>query len=110
MANIGIGEVEVRVTPDALRTQAEEVRRLGNDMKQRFSALAETMARTRYYWLGDAGEHHRRLYEKQKQNVDRMLRRLLEHPDDLLAIAQNYEEGERANVAAVQMLDVDIIQ
>ncbi len=105
-----IGSVELRVSPEVLRTQAEEVRRLGNDMRQRFASLADTMARTKYYWLGDAGELHRKLYEQQKENVDQMLRRLMEHPDDLHAIAQNYDEGEMSNVAFTQQLDSDIIQ
>lgn len=110
MAQSSIGMVEVRVSPEVLRTQADEVRRLGNDMRQRFSALADTMARTKYYWLGDAGELHRKLYEKQKENVDKMLQRLMEHPDDLIAISENYIKGERTNIATTQALDANIIQ
>lgn len=110
MAQSSIGMVEVRVSPEVLRTQADEVRRLGNDMRQRFSALEDTMARTKYYWLGDAGELHRKLYEQQKENVDKMLLRLMEHPDDLIAISETYMQGEKANVATAQMLDADIIQ
>ena len=110
MADSGIGSAQIRVSTEALITQAEEVRRLGSDMRQRYQALADTMERTRHYWLGDGGDTHRQLYEKQKENVDKMLRRLMEHPDDLIAIARNYSEGERVNVTTAQQLDVDIIQ
>jgi uncharacterized protein YukE len=106
----GIGNVQIRVSsPDILVTQAEEVRRLGNDMKQKFQTLENTMERTKYYWIGEAGELHRKLYNEQKSDVDQMLRRLLEHPDDLIQIAQNYKTGEQANVAKAQALPSDLL-
>ena len=43
MADSGIGSAQIRVSTEALITQAEEVRRLGSDMRQRFQALADTM-------------------------------------------------------------------
>lgn len=105
----GIGSVTVKVSPEVLVTQAEEVRRLGKDMKNRFENLQNTIERTRGYWIGDAGELHRKLYDEQKDDVDKMLRRLLEHPDDLLAIAGNYREAEKINVASTSVLDADVI-
>ena len=105
----GIGSVAVKVSPEVLITQAEEVRRLGNDMRRRFDVLENTMAHTRGYWIGEAGDLHRKLYDEQKDNVNQMLRRLLEHPDDLLAISENYKAAERANVESATMLDADVI-
>lgn len=105
----GIGSVTVRVTPEKLVSQAEEVRRLGNDMQRRFTVLENTMARTRGYWIGEAGDLHRKLYDEQKDNVNQMLRRLLEHPDDLLAISENYKAAEKTNVASATALEADVI-
>ena len=104
-----IGSVVVKVSPEVLVTQAEEVRRLGKDMKNRFQTLQNTIERTREYWIGDAGELHRKLCDEQKDAIDRMLRRLLEHPDDLLAISENYRATERTNVESAAVLDTDII-
>lgn len=105
----GIGSVTVKVTPEVLVTQAEEVRRLGKDMQNRFHNLQNTIERTRGYWIGDAGELHRKLYDEQKDNVNQMLRRLLEHPDDLLAISENYKAAERTNVESATVLSADVI-
>lgn len=105
----GIGNVEVRVKPEVLISQAEEVRRLANDMKTHFQTMENTMSRTVHYWIGEAGDLHRKVYDEQKEDVDLMLRRLLEHPDELLAISQNYTQAERVNVATSAMLDADII-
>ena len=45
-----------------------------------------------------------------KDDIDKMLRRLLEHPDDLLMISQNYSSAERSNVATSNSLPSDVIQ
>lgn len=109
MANSIVGTVEVKVRPDILISQAEEVRRLGNDMRIKFQNMDDTLRKTSGYWIGEAGEVHRKLYNDQKEDVDKMLRRLLEHPDDLLVISQNYSTAERSNVATSQSLPSDII-
>ena len=105
----GIGIATIKVSTEALEAQAEEVRRLGNDMTIRFNTLQETMDKTLGYWIGEAGDLHRKLYNEQKDNVAQMLVRLLEHPDDLLAISENYKAAEKVNVQAATLLDEDII-
>lgn len=103
------GSVAVKVSSEALVTQAEEVRRLGNDMKRRFEVLEDIMSKTKYYWLGEAGELHRKLYNEQKDDISQMLRRLMEHPDDLLMISGNYKAAESKNVQSASVLDADVI-
>lgn len=110
MANSITGTVEVKVRPDVLITQAEEVRRLANDMKTKFAEMDATLRKTSGYWIGEAGDIHRKLYNDQKDDIDKMLRRLLEHPDDLLMISQNYSLAERSNVATSNSLPSDVIQ
>lgn len=107
---IAIGNISVKVSPEALVTQAVEVRRLATDMKRRFEILEDTMDKTKGYWLGEAGELHRKLYNEQKEKVTTMLKRLLEHPDDLLAISENYKMAENINVQSASLLDADLIQ
>lgn len=105
----GLANIEVKVSPEVLVTQAEEVRRLAIDMRSRFEVLEDIMERTKGYWVGDAGELHRKLYKEQKDDVVQMLRRLLEHPDDLLMISENYRAAESKNVQTASVLDADII-
>lgn len=100
---------EVKVAPEVLTTQAAEVRRLANSMKQRFQSLEETVNRTGYYWIGEGGDSNRKLYQDRKDEVDNMLRRLLEHPSDLEAMAGNYRENEQAIMEMAQTLDENVI-
>ena len=109
MAGI-IGTVAVKVSTEVMVAQAEEVRTLGNSMKQKLSNILDIASRTKFYWTGEAGELHRKLFESQRSDIDIMIRRLLEHSNDLLAIAQNYEAGEATNVETALQLQADIIQ
>ncbi|MBQ9991570.1 MAG: hypothetical protein IJP31_11640 [Lachnospiraceae bacterium] len=104
-----IGSISVKVTPEALVAQAEEVRRLAEDMTIRFQNLKEIMDGTRGYWIGEAGDLHRKIYNEQMDEIDVRLRRIKEHPDDLLAISENYRAGERKNVETAVFLEADII-
>lgn len=106
----GIGTASVKVSTEQLAAQAAEVRRYGNDMKKNFKLLSDTLDKTKNYWLGEAGEAHRKMYEEQKDAIDEMLRRLLEHPGDLEAIAGNYQQAESINVTTAQGLPDSIIE
>ena len=105
-----IGSASVRVNAETLIAQAGEVKSLGNDMKTQFQSLANIVQRMRNYWIGDAGDATRKLYDKQKDQVDVMLRRVLEHPDDLLKISGNYKAAEANNISTAQSLNADIIE
>lgn len=75
------------------RTQAETVRQLAKDMNYQMDILENLISRTRYYWIGDAGNAHRKLYEKQKEGVVAMIKQAYKHPDALEAMAGNYVES-----------------
>lgn len=105
-----LGDVEVKVSTDVMVAQADEVSRLVADMKNQFNAISQFVTATKGYWIGEAGELHRSLYEKEKDDIALMLNRLSEHPGDLKAMAANYVSAENTNIETAQMLDVDIIQ
>ncbi len=106
----GIGSVQIRVTPQVMRNQAQEVKRLGIEMQNRFKELESIMSRTKNYWIGDAGDVHRKMYNERKSDIATMLKRLKEHPDDLIMIAANYDEAERENVSKSAPLPSDVIE
>lgn len=103
------GTVGLRVSPEALITQAGEVQKKVNDMRKRFQQLEEKISATSSYWKGDAANVHRKLYAEQQDEVDKILKRLAEHPDNLLKISGNYTAAETTNTETAATLDVDII-
>ena len=105
-----IGQAEVKVSSDVLVNQAAEVEKNAREMKSNFENLQKTIANTENYWLGEAGEAHRKLYKDQLDKIDNILRRLMEHPVDLRAIAGNYEAAENKNVETAKALPVNEIE
>ena len=55
------GSIDIKVKTEELVNQAEAVRKLAEDMKKRFQHMEELMSRTNSYWIGEAGEKHRKM-------------------------------------------------
>lgn len=104
------GDVVIKVEPEVLVEKSQEVSASIRKMASCFEDLERIINRTNYYWIGEAGDMHRRLYQEQKENVDEMMRRLKEHPQDLLTIAQNYVQTERAVEAVANQLSGNAIE
>lgn len=107
---MAVNVVDFKVSTDVMYAQAEQVSTLGNDMKQHLASMEEIIARTSYYWIGEAGELHRKLYNDQKEDISIMMRRFMEHATDLRTIAGGYETGEKENTSRAQALASDIIE
>lgn len=104
------GDVVIKVEPEVLVEKSQEVSASIRKMASCFEDLERIINRTNYYWIGEAGDMHRRLYQEQKENVDEMMRRLKEHPQDLLTIAQNYVQTEQAVEAVANQLSGNAIE
>lgn len=105
-----IGEIRVKVSTEVLRDKAQNVTRSVGNMESCFRELESIMNRTAYYWIGDAADQHRRIYREQRESVDEMIKRLKEHPRDLLAISQNYDIAEKQAAEAGSRLPGNIIE
>ncbi|MCQ2498904.1 MAG: WXG100 family type VII secretion target [Lachnospiraceae bacterium] len=105
-----IGNVQIKVTPQALEEKAAAVTSNINAMQTCFDELEQIINRTGYYWIGNAGDMHRQMYMKQKDAVVEMMRRLSEHPRDLLTIAGQYEVVEQEVRAIGESLSGDVIE
>lgn len=103
------GTVEIRVSTSELRRQAAEVSRRVQSLATRFSELERTVSGTKSYWIGEAGDLHRQLYAERKDDIETMLRRLREHPVDLLKISGNYEQTEETVATSFGTLRGDVI-
>lgn len=98
------GEIHIKVNSAVLNNKAQSVSKSIANMSNCFEQLETIINRTSYYWIGEAGDMHRKLYQAQKPQIEEMIKRLTEHPNDLVAIAQTYETVE----SAVQSLAVEL--
>lgn len=91
MANM----MTLKVTPEILVSKADEVIKDVTAIKQAMVTIQQKVEGTNAYWIGEAGDLHRKLYNDQKESINDMMRRLDEHPRDLKVIANNYITTER---------------
>lgn len=89
-----IGDVRIKVNSAVLNNKAQTVSKSITNMANSFEQLERVVSRTSYYWIGEAGDMHRKMYMNQKGQIDEMIKRLKEHPADLAAIAQTYDTTE----------------
>jgi hypothetical protein len=90
-----IGQVNIMVNTQLLINKSNEVTNSILQVEKSFESLDTAINRTAYYWIGVAGDNHRKIYNDQKYIIEEMLNRLKEHPKDLLAIAGIYDDASK---------------
>lgn len=99
----------VKVTTEVLVSKADEVKTKLDQMQRLLDTIEETVAHTKGYWLGEAAEVHRQMYEDQKEAIAEIMKRLNEHPVDLKQMAGVYSQAEAAIKSIAESLPADIL-
>ena len=87
-------EVRIRVSTDTLRDKAGLLTDEVSGIEGQWNDLVDIVRNSLSYWEGNASEKHQAYLEANREDVDTIIRRLKEHPGDLLAMAGIYEETE----------------
>ena len=82
------------VSPEEMTKAASALSTQISNMDECFRQMKTTMQQTVSYWVGEAGEAHRKLYEKQIEKTQEIIARYNEHVKDLNAMAGVYSEAE----------------
>lgn len=112
MSSIGqvLGNIRLKVEPTQLVAQADEVSKNVRKMEKLFEEMNGVINRTESYWIGEAGDLHRKLYRDEKDDIDQIVRRFKEHPKDLQLMAQEYTNAETAASSVASALPQDVIE
>ncbi len=108
MADMG-NDFHIKVSTEDLRTKADAVSGLLEELRGECEELYGRISRTASYWEGDGGTKRRSEYEKKQKLVERMLKRLKEYPEDLLKMAGIYEIAEAEATEQMDPLASDVI-
>ena len=106
---LGVGSVNIKVTPQELVDKSAEVKDRVVKMRKQFEELKVLVDKTKSYWIGEGGDLNRKLYEDLQPEVEEILKRLEEHPSDLIKIAQKYSDVELKIQQEIEALPGDII-
>lgn len=104
-----MADIVLRTTPEDLRKQSEWFDKIAKEVKKRFEHIETISAKTKGYWQGDAGDRDRESYASYKEDINFIVRRLEEHPRDMLTIAGIYTEAEKAAASTNAQLKTDEI-
>lgn len=99
-----MADFSFRVTPEILQRKAGEFSAVVKELKSHFDEIEDISSRTRGYWRGEAGDKDREGYASYKDDIAWILRRLNEHPDDLLKMAGLYQKAETSATETSQRL------
>ncbi len=104
-----MADIVLRVTPEVLRQKSDEFTGIIKQIKAHFDRVESISAKTKGYWQGDAGTCDRESYASYKPDIQYIIRRLEEHPTDLLTMAGIYSEAEKAAVTTNAQLKTNEI-
>jgi uncharacterized protein YukE len=102
-------DARIKVDTSTLVNKAVETSRSISKMENSLARLDTIIKRTSYYWIGEAGERHREIYNGEKSEVNAMMARLREHPKDLLEMANVYNLAEKEIQQVSKGLPGDLI-
>ena len=98
-----------RVKPEELERTSSEFSKLVDSIERHFQRIDEVSGKTRGYWRGDAGDRGREGYAFYEDDISFIIKRLREHPVDLLKMAGIYKQGEQRVADISSKLKVDQI-
>lgn len=97
------------VTWEELVKKGTEVAGKVSSIRRHFEELRALMDKSRGYWLGEAGDKYRQTYNNLDKEKEEILKRLEEHPRDLVAIARKFYQVEIEIEQMIQELPGNVL-
>lgn len=102
-------EFQLTVSTDVLKSVAEEISGSIECIKQEWSEIRNIVENSEYYWEGDSSTEHRKRLSEINDDVETTIKRLAEHPGDLLQMAGIYDTTEKSISGMNSNLPADVI-
>ena len=96
----------LRVSTDVLKSKADEIKGQIQAIETNWKQLCSIVERSEGYCEGD---NHIKMQKDNEEDVQKIIRRLNEHPVDLLKMAGIYEKAEVAAKALANTLSDHVI-
>ena len=94
----------LKVSPEEMQAAASALSGYIRTMDSCFQTMKRTMSTSSVYWVGEAGEAHRAMYEEQVEETEEIIARYTEHVRDLNTMAGVYSEAEQTAQSAAEEL------
>ncbi|MDO5410936.1 MAG: WXG100 family type VII secretion target [Lachnospiraceae bacterium] len=104
-----MAQIKLKVTSSELKGSAADIQNQIKALENDWKRIEQVVKASKGYWSGDASNAHQDLWQESKEDIEKALKRLREHPQDLLKMADIYEETESKAAALANALPGDII-
>ena len=99
----------LKVSPEEMQAAASELSGYVSTMNDCFREMKATMERSASYWVGEAGDAHRQMYQEQVAQTEEIIARYTEHVRDLNTMAGVYTEAELSAQMLADELPMSIL-
>lgn len=104
-----MADIQLKVNTGDLANKAAEISDLVSKIENAYDLLKRTAEASTGYWEGDAANAFRRYAKGLDNDMRSVLRRLGEHPADLVKMAGIYEKNEAKIIEQADTLPIDVI-
>lgn len=100
----------LKVTPAKLKSTASSFQSCGNQIKTLTGQMTTTVkSLSGQVWSGDAATKYVNKFNGLNDDIQKMIKMVNEHVQDLNDMATAYEKAEQANVTSAETLSSDVI-
>ena len=99
----------LRVTPEKLIASAQQFSSSAATVQNLTNTMISTVDALNGTWSGEAATSYYQKAHGLQDSINRMIRMINEHSTDLQAMAQVYQEAERAGQESAAALQTDVI-
>ena len=101
--------IHLKVDTSVMKAKAAQVSGEVQKIEKEWKSLQNTVKKSKSYWQGDASNEHQKYLEEVADDVEKIIRRMKEHPKDLLKMAGIYEGAESGAEALSGKLPDNVI-
>lgn len=98
----------IKVSTDVMIQQAETIKSGVDEIRNRFRSVTTQVRGSRNFWQGDASDLHMERFEVVKEQMEELVGILRGYPDELLRMANLYDESERRATEDASSLPMDV--
>lgn len=102
--------IHLKVSTDTLQRKAEEIQEQIVQVEIDLDEYRRIIEIKKNYWKGEASKIHQNYFKSFQEDLPAIIKRLKEHPIDLMKMAGIYQEAETQAMEISMALPEDIIK
>lgn len=100
---------KLNVSIATLSKEAEIISTQIKEIEKNWNLLSNIIDKMKTYWEGEASNKNTKLFSVEKTDMEKVIKKLKEHPTDLYAMAGVYEDAEKKAKNLSNALPSDVI-